>query len=174
MKSKIPVPDVYINADDIRPVIKNGITNIDSIPFSGITYGLYPNGDTAFLYHYCKGKLQGKTQEWYSNRQLKEIRFYEDGRKTGTHTGWYPNGQLRFVYHMRADHFEGNVKEWFESGQLYRSFNYVNGQEEGMETMYYSNGKIKANYQSINGRKYGLTGVKNCESVWAGDSVVRH
>lgn len=165
---------VYVNIKTENFRIQNGITYADGQPFSGIAYELYDDVDTAFIYPYYNGKLQGETKEWYRNKQLKEDRFYDEGRKTGIHKGWYADGKLRFVYHMQADHFEGNVKEWFEDGKLYRDFNYMNGQEEGMQTMYYVNGKIKANYQSINGRKYGLTGVKNCVSVWSGDSVLRH
>ena len=72
---------------------------------------------------------------------------------------------------MRNDQYEGNVKEWFENGLLCKDFNYVNGQEEGMQRMYWDNGKIRANYQVLKGRKYGLTGVKNCVSVWGNSTA---
>src|SRR5579871_2009289 len=87
--SKIQVPPVYVNISSINLEEREGITYTGGQPFSGIVYGLYGNMDTAFIYPYYKGKMQGETKEWYSNKQIREDRFYDEGRKTGTHKGWY-------------------------------------------------------------------------------------
>lgn len=160
------VPPVYVNVAKASFTEHNGVTYVGSTPFSGIMYLLYPTGDTAFTRPYLAGKLQGEVKEWYSNRQMAEDRWYSDGKKNGVHRGWYENGQKKFVAGMKEDHYEGAVKEWYPNGQLYRDFNYKDGQEEGMEKMYWEDGRVRANYQSINGRKYGLTGVKGCRSLW--------
>lgn len=105
-------------------------------------------------------------EKWYDNGQLMERRYYENGKKVGVHLGWWPNGNKRFEYHYSMDMYDGPVKEWYEDGQLYRSFNYKDGQEFGAQQMWKPDGRISANYEVRDGRKYGLTGVKNCISVW--------
>lgn len=149
---------------------KAGVTYVDSLPYSGVVYDLYPNSDTMFVYSFMHGKQEGRNIEWYPSGRLKEVRWYHDNRKEGVHKGWYENGKLKFVANYRRDIYDGSVKEWLESGQLFKDFHYKNGQEAGAQRMYWADGKIRANYQCINGRNYGLTGVKNCVSVWA-DSV---
>jgi hypothetical protein len=36
----------------------------------------------------------------------------------------------------------------------------------GAQIAWYPNGKLRLNYVVRNGRQYGLTGVKNCATVW--------
>jgi antitoxin component YwqK of YwqJK toxin-antitoxin module len=124
------------------------------------------NDDTLYKCFYTNGKQEGIEQSFYENMQPNEVRFYKKGYKEGEHKAWYANGQQRFIYHYKNDVYEGNVKEWMENGQLIRDFNYKNGHENGRQRMWYADGRILANYDVRNGRKYGLTGVKNCVSVW--------
>lgn len=159
-----------VNASEHSYFTAGGITYVDSVPYSGMVYDLYPNSDTMFVYEYLQGKQHGRSVEWYASGQVKEIRLYSDNWKEGTHKGWFENGTPKFVVNYNRDVYDGNVREWLESGQLFKDFNYKDGQEEGMQRMYWADGKIRANYQCINGRNYGLTGVKNCISVWA-DSI---
>lgn len=164
------VPTVYVDTGNSRINTKAGVTYCDGKVLSGIVYDLYPSGDTMYTSGYKDGRQDGISKEWYSNRKQKEIRFYKQNRKVGIHKGWFENGLPKFIYHFENDVYEGNVKEWFATGGICKDFNYKNGQEDGWQRMYWDNGKIRMNYQFINGRKYGLTGVKNCVSVWA-DSV---
>ena len=122
---------------------------------------------------YSEGLPHGWTKSWSRDRQVLEERFFQEGKKQGKHIGFWLNGKKKFEYNYRDDIFHGEVKEWFESGQMYRHFNYEYGQEAGMQKMWKTDSRIKANYEVIDGRKYGLTGVKNYESVWAEvDSVL--
>lgn len=162
----------YINLAEHDFKTKGGNTYLDGVLFTGAGYELYKTGDTAYCYSYKNGKQDGRSVEYYTNKQVKEERWYKDNRKEGIHRGWFENGKPKFVAGYKNDAYDGNVKEWIETGQMFRDFNYKNGQEEGMQRMYWENGTIRANYQSLNGRKYGLTGVKNCVSIW--DSISTH
>lgn len=164
------VPIIYINESDATIVTRAGVTYCKGKVVNGTVYNLYPSGDTMYTYSYKDGRQHGVSKEWYANGKQKEIRFYKENRKVGIHKGWFENGTPKFIYHFENDVYEGNLKEWYVTGVLCKDFNYKNGQEEGWQRMYWDDGKIRMNYQFINGRKYGLTGVKNCVSVWA-DSV---
>lgn len=134
-------------------------------PFSGIIYVPASDGDTISTAMYQNGLPEGWTRQWYDNGQLREVRRYHAGRKTGEHRGWWLDGKLRFVYHFDNDLMEGLQQDWSDKGQLFREFHYHLGQEEGMQKMWYEDGSIRMNYKVVKGRRYGLQGVKNCDTT---------
>ena len=143
----IEIPAIFILQSDPSFTIKNGKLFYKNHFFSGWQYNLYASGDTAKIISFYKGKKQGLEKAWWENNRVK------------------------FIYHFSNDVYEGNVKEWYESGQLYRDFNYHNGHEYGQQKAYKSDGRLKVNYIIKEGRKYGLTGVKNCVTVGDADSI---
>ena len=62
-------------------------------------------------------------------------------------------------------YYEGDVKVWYPDGSLFQHFKYKKGHEDGAQKVWKSDGRIKANYVVRDGRRYGLTGVKNCINV---------
>ncbi len=160
------VPDIHVEASSEGLKSYNNTISYQNKPFSGYVYSFYPNGDSAWSTSYLIGKQDGREVKWFENGKISEERWYHDGRKTGTHRQWYPDGHKRFEAQMVDDHYEGYMKTWFDNGQLYQYFNYKEGHEEGMERMWKEDGTVIANYESKNGRKYGLTGVKGCQSLW--------
>ena len=160
------IPDVKIDAKDTGFVQDNNILLYHQKPFSGIQFILDGKKDTVLYASYYNGKPEGRYETWFDNGKPAEERWYHDGKKTGTHRQWYPDGRKRFEAQMVDDHYEGHMKTWFDNGQLYQYFNYKDGQETGMERMWKRDGTVMVNYESKNGRKYGLTGVKGCQSLW--------
>jgi len=152
------------NADSVVITTKGGISSIGSVPITGIVYSLN-NNDVLFIDRYLNGKKDGICRQWYPNKQLKEVRYFESGKYESEHKGWWEDGKQKFIYHYKNDEFDGNVEEWQSDGLLFRDFNFKNGYEDGMQRMWYANGKIKANYFATNGRQYGLTGTKHCVNV---------
>lgn len=134
-------------------------------PFNGVTYTLYPTGDTARRVEYANGKQDGWLKWWYPNRRVDQMRFFADGKKQGLHKGWWDDGTPKFAYNFVNDEHEGEAKEWFKSGRLFRLFHYKAGHEEGSEKMWWDDGKVRANYVIINGEKFGLFGQKLCVNV---------
>lgn len=155
---------LYVNQADKRISIKDRIVYYDSLLFTGKISEL-KDSDTSRISEYKDGKLNGKEIIFYSAGKIKEERYYNDGYKTGEHKGWWENGRLKFIYHFKDDMFEGNVKVWNENGMLFNDFNYAKGQEEGLQQAWFPNGEVQANYVAKNNRKYGITGVKNCQTI---------
>lgn len=164
--TRADMPAVMVNAAVKGFLLNKGVLYLNGKPFSGKQYTLYPTGDTACITPYFNGREHGVARQWYTNRQVKEIRHYENGHKTGEHTGWWDNGQLQFVYHFNNDVYEGALKEWYANGQLFRQMHYVNGIESGRQQVWQPNGKVFANYDVRNGRNYGLTGTMHCKNYW--------
>jgi len=168
-QSYVSIPKIYVKISDSNLSIKQGTVGYKGKLFSGYLFALYPSGDTALCTSYYNGKEFGLQRKWHTNKQLAEVRFFENGNKTGEHSAWWESGNKKFLLHYKNDLFEGNQKEWNDKGILYRDGNYVNGHEEGSQKFWRPDGRLYANYVVRSGRNYGLTGVKNCENV--GDSI---
>lgn len=149
--------------------VKNDVVFLGNKKYSGFLLELSPTQDTLSTEGYLNGLLSGVCKKWYPDKQLKEERWYVDGKKNGRQVAYWENGNKRFEFTAKNDAYEGELKEWSVDGRLFHLANYVNGQEEGAQKMWYNNGKIRANYVIIKGKRYGLLGTKNCKNV--SDSV---
>ena len=163
------IPAIFVHSSHRDLKQKEGSLYYKNQSFSGWQYELFANGDTAMIVPFYQGKEHGCARQWYPNRKLKEQRWYEAGEKTGEHLAWWENGNRRFIYHFENGVYEGNQQEWNEAGALYRNANYEKGKEKGLQQLWRYDGKLIANYVARNGRNFGLTGVKNCKSVWKYD-----
>jgi hypothetical protein len=160
------------NGADPGFTVHSDTTLYKSHPFTGIVFTCYPNGkDTAELAGFLAGKENGYRKRYYPNGQLREIREFDKGFKTGTYTAWWDNGQKRLQYFFKDDEYQGSCREWNTQGTLTKEMNYQNGYEAGPQKMFYDNGRVRANYIILNGRRYGLLGTKNCINV--SDSVFK-
>lgn len=147
---------------------EKGLAYVDGEPLTGWTFERYANGRVKTLHPYQQGKKHGPELSFFPNGSKKSHRPYADGKRTGRHLAWFPDGTLRFDYTFEEGLAEGTHFEWYASGQLYRHCHYENGRESGKQQMWKSDGRVKANYVVRNHRRYGLTGVMNCETVQEG------
>lgn len=153
--------------------MNNGLLTQSHMPFTGRLINLFSGTkDTAEVSSYVNGREDGEWKKFYSNHQIKEIRYFKNGKKTGSYKTWWENGKKQLEYNFVADEYEGSCKEFNEKGVLMRIMNYKKGQEEGEQKWWYDGGKIKANYIIKDGRRYGLLGTKNCINVT--DSIFKN
>lgn len=163
------IPRVYLPVLDSSLKKHNDTLYRYAQYYTGHTFFLYENGDTAFVNGYFNGVEEGVQKQWYADGQLQEERFYINGKKEGTHQGWWPDGKLKFFFTANSDEYEGEFKEWYSSGLLGKYFHYKKGQEEGSQRLWWDNGKVRANYVIKNGKKYGLIGLTLCMNPY--DSI---
>lgn len=147
----------------------NGVLNYNDTPFSGALVSYFNETNLKSKIQYRNGRKDGFEKRWNNNDVLIEERFYIKGNKSGIHKGWwgYNNPKFEYVFNNRGM-YNGNVKEWYENGQLYRSFNYEEGKEVGSQRLWKIDGTIKANYEVVNGERFGLIGLKKCFQVTVG------
>lgn len=144
----------------------NGLLMINNAPYSGKLFTLYPDTkDTAEIAGYINGKEHGGWKKFYPDNKIKEIRYFDNGQKTGEYLAWWPNGTKELQYYFINDEYEGICREWNDAGMITKVLNYKKGHEEGQQQWWYENGKIKANYIIKDGRRFGLLGTKNCINV---------
>jgi len=164
------IPNRFILKSDSGISIKNDVVYYKDSLYSGFLFELNSEcKDTLLLEGYLDGVQNGDCKKWYPNKQLKEERFYLDGKKNGKQVAYWENGNKRFEFTAVNDAYQDELKEWSIEGKLFHLAHFKNGQEEGVQKLWYENGKIRANYVIINGKRYGLLGTKNCKNV--SDSV---
>jgi antitoxin component YwqK of YwqJK toxin-antitoxin module len=151
----------------------NGVLMYNDEPFDGVLESYYDSKTLKSKTYYLEGRKQGLEAIWHQNDSIFSKRFYNKGLKTGIHKAWWENGNPKFVYHFNdRGEYNGNVKEWYESGTLFRDFNYINSKEAGSQKLWYKTGKIKANYEVVDGERFGLIGLKKCYEVTVGSDEV--
>ncbi len=158
------VPSIYLTQNSEFKE-ENGVMFYKKALYSGYVITFFENGDTNAVSGYLNGKKENTARSYYPNKQLKELRVYHQNKKVGEHVGWYSNGTPRFKYNFGSDVYDGTVEDWFENSKRAALFNYKNGYEIGLQQAWYTDGKFRLNYEVVGDRKFGLTGVKNCESV---------
>lgn len=135
-------------------------------PYTGGAFALHPQSDdTLMTAFYRFGALHGCCKKLYPSGALKEMRYFNSGKKHGKQVAYWSNGNKRFEFTAYQDAYSGVLREWSESGRLLHLATYAYGQEEGRQTLWYDNGKVRANYIIRNGKRYGLLGTKNCKNV---------
>ena len=155
-------------------VLINGVLELNKVPFSGRLVSFFSKEKLESEMYYIDGKKDGYEKQWFENGDLAIERFYKNGFKTGTHKGWWENGKPKFQYYFNdRGEFHGRVKEWYQTGFMFRDFNYINGKEIGSQKLWYETGKIKANYEVVNGERFGLIGLKKCYTVTVGSDDVK-
>lgn len=152
-----------LNINNKELTIINEVMQYKNHPYSGI---LFSKIDTLTTYKasYKDGIKHGKEEKFFFNGDLAELRFYTNGKKSGTHKAWWNNGQLMLEHHYNEQGEKINVlREWHSTGQLVKEMNYVNGEENGTQKTWDYTGKITSNYVVINGDRFGLIGSQKCK-----------
>jgi antitoxin component YwqK of YwqJK toxin-antitoxin module len=160
------IPNQYVQYQDGNITFHQDTIYFKNTRFSGYTYSLYPNNDTASLEGYWQGLQEGISKKWYPNRQLAEARFFISGKKEGIHKAWWTDGKPKFMFDVSNDVYTNKFLEWNKNGVLVKSFHYKDGQEAGSQRLWWDDGSVRANYVIKNGKKYGLIGLKLCSNPY--------
>ena len=155
-----------VEASDKNLKLDNGVLLYNETPFEGQLVSYYEAEKLKSKIEYAGGKKHGYEKQWYDSGNKLIERFYKKGFKTGIHKSWWTDGKQKFEYHFNEKgEFHGVVKEWYKSGKIFRDFNYVDGKEVGSQRLWKFDGTIKANYEVVNGERFGLIGLKKCYTV---------
>ena len=104
-----------VDYDDIE--FDDQLALVDDIPFTGIVFANYTNGNLEIEYNYIDGLPSGIQRRWYPEGQLEEEWNAIRGHGSAWSRQWHPNGVMKFerIYENGAT---VRVREWAEDGRL--------------------------------------------------------
>ena len=72
-----------------------------------------------------KGVQVGRTELFYPDGKLKEVQYYQGGKKQRGDTIFYPNGKPQFLITFKNGKMDGPMRRWEEDGTLFFEAHYV-------------------------------------------------
>ena len=117
-----------VPVDSLKVSIENNcfFSLYNGIPFTGIGYSVYENGNLSLLYKYQDGICDG-LKLWYENGQIRQEIKYKEDKVDGIYRRWYENGQLKEEENYKEGKKDGLSKQWDEKGSLVKEENWKNG-----------------------------------------------
>jgi antitoxin component YwqK of YwqJK toxin-antitoxin module len=80
----------------------------------------YPKtGQIQVKRQFKKGIQTGRTLLFYPDGKLKEVQYYEDGKKQKGDTIFYSNGKPQFLVTFKNGKMDGYMRKWTEDGELF-------------------------------------------------------
>lgn len=104
-----------VDYDDVE--FDDQLAIVDGLPFTGVVYGLDPDGRLQSESRYRDGLPEGLAEEWYPDGRIERRWIAVRGRGSAEMWEWHPNGRLR-SYRRNVDQFPVEVKTWDEDGML--------------------------------------------------------
>lgn len=108
MASRIPESELEYDSD---------IRCFNGIPFTGIGFELFDNGELRAESEYKDGLEHNICKEWYSNGQLKQKTECKRGMKHGSSFAFFEDGEKKVESHYEWG-IELDYIEWSHDGKL--------------------------------------------------------
>lgn len=109
--------------------------------------------------NYDFGRLDGSSQEYYENGQLKNQLTYHLDTLQGVAKAYYENGQLKVRYQNDENEIQGEYKAYYENGQLAMKQWFEKGVLDEKQETYYPTGQLNSQCIYEEGRKEGICAV---------------
>ncbi len=104
--------------------IKRRYTMVEGI-IDGEMLDYYPaTGAVQIKRRFEKGIQVGRTELFYPDGKLKEVQYYEAGKKQRGDTIFYPNGKPQFLITFKDGKMDGPMRRWDEDGSLFFEAHY--------------------------------------------------
>lgn len=160
------INDIEVLKDSLRLIPEKGLVFYKDEPFSGISIEYYPDDlSLAERMPYHEGIKHGHTQKWFEDGLLSYEAYYDKGQLIDSSRTWWKNGNIRSQSFYIDGEIHGTQRQWYISGALFKELNYNMGVEEGMQKAWRENGKIYNNFETKNGRIFGLKRANLCFSL---------
>tara|TARA_Y100001954_G_scaffold80264_1_gene88318 strand:+ start:7567 stop:7998 length:432 start_codon:yes stop_codon:yes gene_type:complete len=105
---KVPLTDT---------VQKNERLYHQSVPFSGIAYSSYSNGNPYMEEEYKNGLRHGYKMIWYLNGEKKLKEEYQEGQLHGKRIEYFESGKIKTETTFSEGIESGEYIEYFENGK---------------------------------------------------------
>lgn len=140
----------------------------EDIPFTGIGFSEFPNGQKNTVTTFKGGKPDDLSEVWWENGNLKYSLNFQNGLLHGTNKAWHQNGQKLSEGSTVGGKKEGNWEFWSDNGTRIKTVGFLNDQKEGLYQEWDENGQkiIEGNFSKD--QKVGIW------QEWHSDGELKH
>jgi len=135
----------YICYDDEEEYFefnKKRIFNYKGIPFNGVIYSNFENGNLGWSKTYKEGKKSGPYRDYFENGKLRTEENNLEGEKHGRIREYWENGRLKLEMFYTNGSKNGPVRHYYENGKISSEYVYKDGVQNGETKGYHYNGNI--------------------------------
>lgn len=124
---------------------------------------------------FVRGRVQGKSWQYYLSGKLYQRLQYKDGSKHLEQQTFYENGVLKTLVPYEEGEIQGESLLYYRNGQVFRRIPYEKGQRQGIEKEWNPKGSLLAERVYSQGflkeeRRWNGRGVLLSERVFLDDS----
>jgi len=123
-QQRINVDQTNIDFNHLPEVV---LLKQDSLPVTGLIYGLYNNGEVQYEWSYIDGVPNGVWKYFFYTGKIQYEFTYVDGSRNGPCKAWYFNGALNFESQYQDNELNGDQVFWTFTGELDATRTYANG-----------------------------------------------
>lgn len=123
-QKRINVDQTNIDFNHVPEVV---LLSKDSLPLTGLVYGLYNNGEVQYEWSYIDGVPNGVWKYFFYTGKIQYEFTYVDGSRNGPCKAWYFNGALNFESQYQDNELNGDQVFWTFTGELDVTRTYANG-----------------------------------------------
>ncbi|MFO8067338.1 MAG: toxin-antitoxin system YwqK family antitoxin [Bacteroidales bacterium] len=129
-------------SQDQNIIIKEGLYYINGDLFTGTFTQTNEEGIVTAKLKIKNGKPHGKSEYYFLNGEVLEIRNFRKGLKHGTWLKYNEENVIISLAKYKRDKKHGNWKIWDDNGNLRYSLHYKNGEKTGTWEMWDENGNL--------------------------------
>ena len=154
----VEIPNKSVDLSELTFDNKTSIWTLGKEHYSGYALSEYENGNLKEKFGFKDGRKQNECIHYFPDGHYKRYANYHKGKLHGEKKKWSPgaNHILRSHLNYFLGKGHGIQKSWYATGELYKVVNLNMGKEEGIQQAFRKNGALYANYESKNGRIFGL------------------
>ena len=123
-QQRVPVDQTNIDFNQLPELV---LMKKDSLPITGLIYGLYNNGNIQYEWSYQNGIPNGIWKYYFYTGKIQYEFTYVDGDKNGLCKAWHFNGRLNFESQYQNNELNGEQVFWTYTGALDTKRIYSNG-----------------------------------------------
>ncbi len=94
----------------------------EKVPFSGLLYELYPNGNVHGYSYYNGGYKEGEDVDFYDNGAISKYTNYNKTDSTALIINWFRNGTISKIMELSDHGRHKKCVEYDESGNIIKQY----------------------------------------------------
>jgi antitoxin component YwqK of YwqJK toxin-antitoxin module len=96
------------------------VCSSEGVPFTGLLFELYRNGNLAYYSYYEKGRQHGLSIRFHVSGNIESCGVFAGGFPVGKSYEWYDSGKLKLIRDHYKNDYHYKYTEYYENEDIVR------------------------------------------------------